>query len=135
MSIQDARTILESRDFTIPLRKALVEKAWAGTQVSGDDRQYPDFRVYTEEIRTQDEANIRLVMTFSCYDHSSEAQVNSMVWTIEEWEDEEVLDAAIQAVFNQIVGGGLTGRGDMDTPPEATTNESIVKNWKNFLHS
>jgi hypothetical protein len=58
-----------------------------------------------------------------------------MVHTIEEWEDEEVLDAAIQAVFNQIVGGGLTGRGDMDTPPAQTTNESIVKNWKNFLHS
>ena len=135
MSVQDARTVLESRDFTIPLRKALVEKAWAGTQVSGDDRQYPDFRVYTEEIRTQDEANIRLVMTFSCYDHSSEAQVKSMKWTIEEWEDEEELDAKIQAMFNHVVGGGLTGRGDMDTPPAQTTNESIVKNWKNFLYS
>jgi len=135
MSVQDARTILESRDFTIPLRKALVEKAWAGTQVSGDDRQYPDFRVYTEEIRTTDEANIRLVLTFSCYDHSSEAQVKAMKWTIEEWEDEEVLDAKIQAMFSHIVGDGLTGRGDMDTPPAQTTNESIVKNWKNFLYS
>jgi hypothetical protein len=135
MSIQDARTILESRDFTIPLRKTLVEKAWAANQTSEDARQYPDFRVYTEEIRTQDDENIRLVLTFGCTDSSSDAQVNSMVHTIEEWEDEEVLDAAIQAVFNQIVGGGLTGRGDMDTPPAQTTNESIVKNWKNFLHS
>jgi hypothetical protein len=137
MSIQDARTVLESRDFTIPLRKALVEKAWAGTQVSGDDRQYPNFRVYTEEIRTTTEENIRLVLTFYCNDNSSEAQVKSMRWTIEEWEDEEVLDAAIQAVFNQVVGENIPATDDRveDTPPVQTTNESIVKNWKNFLYS
>lgn len=137
MSAQDARTILESRDFTIPMRKALVEKAWAGTEVSGDDRQYPDFRVYTEELRTTTESNIRLVLTFSCYDHSSEAQVKSMKWTIEEWDDEEELDAAIQAVFNQVVGENIPTTDDRveDTPPAQTTNESIVKNWKNFLYS
>ena len=140
MSVQDARMVLESRDFTIPLRKALVEKAWAANQTSEEPRHYPDFRVYTEEIRTQDDENIRLVLTFYCDDNSTDAQVRSMKWAIEEWEDEEVLDAAIQAVFNQIVGGGLTGRGDMDVPPakgtnQEVTNESIVKNWKNFLNS
>ena len=138
MSAQDARTILESRDFTIPMRKALVEKAWAGTQVSGDDRQYPDFRVYTEDLRSADgTSNIKLVLTFSCYDHSSDAQVKSMRWTVEEWEDEDELDAAIQAVFNQVVGENIPATDDRveDTPPAQTTNESIVKNWKNFLYS
>jgi len=140
MSIEDARMILESRDFTIPLRKALVEKAWAGTEASEDDRQYPAFRVHTEELRTTDDTNIQLVLTFYANSSSSDAQVKSMRWTVDEWEDEEVLDAAIQAVFNQIVGGGLTGRGDMDVPPakgtnQEVTNESIVKNWKNFLNS
>jgi hypothetical protein len=151
MSVQDARTILESRDFTIPLRKALVEKAWAGTQVSGDDRQYPSFRVYTEEIRTTDEENIRLVLTFSCDDGSSDAQVKSMRWTIEEWEDEEVLNTAIQAVFDQLTGREESAESDeWDEESEKrfqalaqkekessqeVTNESIVKNWKNFLYS
>tara|TARA_Y100000996_G_scaffold295325_4_gene233739 strand:- start:2002 stop:4434 length:2433 start_codon:yes stop_codon:yes gene_type:complete len=138
MSAQDARTILESRDFTIPMRKALVEKAWAGTEVSEDDRQYPDFRVYTEDLRSADgTSNIKLVLTFSCYDHSSDAQVKSMRWTVEEWEDEDELDAAIQAVFNQVVGENIPATDDRveDTPPAQTTNESIVKNWKNFLYS
>jgi len=160
MSAQDARTILESRDFTIPVRKALVEKAWADTQASNDDRHYPNFRVYTEELRTQDETNIKLVMTFEADVGSSDAQVKSMRWTVDEWDDEEVLDAAIQEVFNQVVGGGLTGRGDMDAPAKESdewdeesekrlqalaqkekessqevTNESIVKNWKNFLYN
>ena len=151
MSAQDARTILESRDFTIPLRKALVEKAWAGTEVSGDDRQYPDFRVYTEELRTTTESNIRLVLTFSCYDHTNEAQVKSMRWTIEEWDDEEELDAAIQAVFDQLTGREESAESDEwdeesekrfqalaqkeKEPSPEVTNESIVKNWKNFLYS
>ena len=134
MTGQDARMILESRDFTIPLRQALAEKAWAGTQVSGDDRQYPNFRVYTEELNTPTESNIRLVLTFYCNDNSSEAQVKSMRWIIEEWEDEEVLDAAIQTVFNQIVGD-LKDQLRQGAEPAQTTNESIVKNWKNFLYS
>lgn len=171
MSVQDGRMVLESRDFTIPLRKALVDHAWIKTMTKDDDRHYPNFRVYTEELRTASfdrdnpdietsESNIRLVLTFSCTESSTDAQVNSMMSTCEEWEDEEVLDAAIQEVFNQIVGTGLTGRGDMDAPAKESdewdeesekrfqalaqkekepspevTNESIVKNWKNFLNS
>jgi hypothetical protein len=159
MSAQDARMILESRDFTIPLRKALVEKAWADTGMLPDDRHYPNFRVHTEELRTQDETNIKLVLTFEADANSSDAQVKSMRLTVDEWDDEEVLDAAIQEVFNQVVGEGLTGRGDMDTPTkdsgerdeeseksasprfprlmpsQKVTNESIVKNWKNFLYN
>jgi len=153
MSIQDARTILESRDFTVPVRKVLVEKAWAGTQVSGDDRQYPPFRVHTEELRTKDETNIKLILTFEANVNSSDAQVKSMKWTVDEWDDEDILDAAIQAVFDKIVGGSRkAGRADGDWDEEAekrfqalaqkekessqeVTNESIVKNWKNFLYN
>ena len=60
-----------------------------------------------------------------------------MRWTVEEWEDEDELDAAIQAVFNQVVGENIPATDDRveDTPPAQTTNESIVKNWKNFLYS
>jgi hypothetical protein len=137
MSIQDARTILESRDFTIPVRKVLVEKAWAGTQVSNDDRQYPAFRVHTEELRAQDGTNIKLILTFGVSESSSDAQVKSMRWTVDEWDDEDILDAAIQEVFNQVVGENVPTTNDRveDAPPTETTNESIVKNWKNFLYN
>ena len=74
-----------------------------------------------------------------------------MRWTIEEWDDEEELDAAIQAVFDQLTGREESAESDEwdeesekrfqalaqkeKEPSPEVTNESIVKNWKNFLYS
>ena len=77
--------------------------------------------------------------------------------TIEHNDDEDELEARVQAVFNQVVGEHVQTTDDRtEDPPNANnhkkvpddfkdanrdeygrevTNESIVRNWKNFLYS
>ena len=150
MSAQDARMILESRDFTIPLRKALVDHTWIKAMTKDDDRHYPNFRVYTEELRTQDETNIKLVITFEADVNSSDAQVNTMKDVLDVWWEEEPLIEAVQKVFNQVVEENTADDAALAAASEKrdqalaqkekessqeVTNESIVRGWKNFLHS
>ena len=142
--------ILESRDFTIPLRKALVDHTWIKAMTKDDDRHYPNFRVYTEELRTQDETNIKLVITFEADVNSSDAQVNTMKDVLDVWWEEEPLIEAVQKVFNQVVEENTADDAALAAASEKrdqalaqkekessqeVTNESIVRGWKNFLHS
>ena len=137
MSPEDVKTILMSREFSIPLRKALVEHAWIEENSPPESRHYPNMITKVSTLGTGENATIRLYMVLSVNDNSSEAQVESMKATIEHNDDEDELAARVQAVFNQVVGEHVQTTDDRteDTPPVQPTNESIVRGWKNFLHS
>tara|TARA_B100001250_G_scaffold369935_1_gene353755 strand:- start:3 stop:632 length:630 start_codon:yes stop_codon:yes gene_type:complete len=158
MSPEDVKTILMSREFSVPLRKALVEHAWSEEGTSGDNRHYPNMITKVGTVGTTAEnAMIRLYMVLEVNDNSSEEQVEAMKVTIEHNDDEDELAARVQAVFNQVVGEHVQttddrtedsdewdeeaekryqalAQKDKESSQEAT-NESIVRNWKNFLYS
>tara|TARA_Y100000004_G_scaffold193438_1_gene255977 strand:+ start:103 stop:2529 length:2427 start_codon:yes stop_codon:yes gene_type:complete len=157
MSPEDVKTILMSREFSVPLRKALTQHAWNEEGTPGDDRHYPNMTTRVSQIGTGDTPTIRLYMELEVNDNSSEEQVEAMKLTIEHNDDEEELEARVQAVFNQVVGEHVQTTDDRtkDLPnannykkvPDAfkdanrdeygreVTNESIVRNWKKFLYS
>ena len=136
MSLEDVKTILMSREFSVPLRQALTQHAWNEEGTSGDDRHYPNMITKVGVIGTGDNPVIRLYMVLEVYDNSSEEQVEAMKITIEHNDDEDELAARVQAVFNQVVGEHVQTTDDRTAePPRDATNESIVRNWKNFLYS
>ncbi len=158
MSPEDVKTILMSREFSVPLRKALVEHAWSEEGTPGDNRHYPNMITRVSELRTTGGSPmIRLYIVLEVNDNSSEEQVEAMKVTIEHNDDEDELAARVQAVFNQVVGEHVQTTDDRtEDPPNANnhkkvpddfkdanrdeygrevTNESIVRNWKNFLYS
>jgi len=137
MSPEDVKTILMSREFSVPLRKALVEHAWAEEGTPGDDRHYPNMITKVSELRTTSGSPIiRLYIVLAVNDNSSEEQIEAMKVTIEHNDDEDELAARVQIVFNQVVGEHVQTTDDRtEEPPRDVTNESIVKNWKNFLYS
>ena len=158
MSPEDVKTILMSREFSVPLRQALTGHAWNEEGTPGDDRHYPNMITKVSELRTTaGSPMIRLYMVLEVNDNSSEEQVEAMKITIEHNDDEDELAARVQAVFNQVVGEHVQTTDDRtENPPNANnhkkvpddfkdanrdeygrevTNESIVRNWKNFLYS
>mgnify|MGYP003303757454 FL=1 len=136
MSLEDVKTILMSREFSVPLRQALTQHAWNEEGTSGDDRHYPNMITKVGVIGTGDNPTIRLYMVLEVNDNSSEEQIEAMKITIEHNDDEDELAARVQAVFNQVVGEHVQTTDDRTAePPRDATNESIVRNWKNFLYS
>lgn len=136
MSPEDVKTILMSREFSVPLRKALTQHAWNEEGTPGDDRHYPNMTTKVESLGTGAGASVRLYIVLAVNDSSSEEQVEAMKLTIEHNDDEEELEARVQAVFNQVVGEHVQTTDDRtEEPPREVTNESIVKNWKDFLYS
>lgn len=158
MSPEDVKTILMSREFSVPLRQALTQHAWNEEGTSGDDRHYPNMTTRVSQLSTTGGSPlIRLYMELEVNDNSSEEQVEAMKITIEHNDDEDELAARVQAVFNQVVGEHVQTTDDRtEDPPNANnhkkvpddfkdanrdeygrevTNESIVRNWKNFLYS
>lgn len=136
MSPEDVKTILMSREFSVPLRQALTQHAWNEEGTPGDDRHYPNMTTKVGTVGTGENATIRLYMVLEVNDSSSEEQVEAMKITIEHNDDEDELEARVQAVFNQVVGEHVQTTDDRtEEPPREATNESIVKNWKNFLYS
>ena len=89
------------------------------------------------ELRTTSGSPIiRLYIVLAVNDNSSEEQIEAMKVTIEHNDDEDELAARVQIVFNQVVGEHVQTTDDRtEEPPRDVTNESIVKNWKNFLYS
>tara|TARA_Y100001937_G_scaffold119345_1_gene174921 strand:+ start:38192 stop:40543 length:2352 start_codon:yes stop_codon:yes gene_type:complete len=137
MSPEDVKTILMSREFSVPLRQALTQHAWNEEGTPGDDRHYPNMITRVSELRTTGGSPmIRLYMELQVTDNSSEEQVEAMKITIEHNDDEDELAARVQAVFNQVVGEHVQTTDDRtEEPPKEVTNESIVRSWKNFLYS
>ena len=136
MSPEDVKTILMSREFSVPLRQALTQHAWNEEGTPGDDRHYPNMTTRVSQLSTGDNPTIRLYMELQVTDNSSEEQIEAMKITIEHNDDEDELAARVQAVFNQVVGEHVQTTDDRtEEPPRETTNESIVRNWKNFLYS
>jgi len=136
MSPEDVKTILMSREFSVPLRQALTQHAWNEEGTPGDDRHYPNMITKVGVIGTGDNPTIRLYMVLEVNDNSSEEQIEAMKVTIEHNDDEDELAARVQAVFNQVVGEHVQTTDDRTAePPRDATNESIVRNWKSFLYS
>ena len=136
MSPEDVKTILMSREFSVPLRQALTQHAWNEEGTPGDDRHYPNMTTRVSQVGTGDTPTIRLYIELEVNDNSSEEQVEAMKLTIEHNDDEEELEARVQAVFNQVVGEHVQTTDDRtEEPPREATNESIVRNWKKFLYS
>ena len=143
MSADDVRMILESREFTVPLRKLLVERVWDSEDYAADDRHYPNFKVFTEELRRPGGIFLtRFVMTFYVNASSSDAQVKTMKDVIEYWDDEASLKQAVVLTFDSIrddISADSTPEDPAPTteppPNQQTTTESIVRGWKSFLYN
>ena len=136
MSPEDVKTILMSREFSVPLRQALTQHAWNEEGTPGDDRHYPNMTTRVSQLSTGDNPTIKLYMELEVNDNSSEEQVEAMKLTIEHNDDEDELAARVQAVFNQVAGEHVQTTDDRtEEPPREVTNESIVRNWKDFLYS
>ena len=97
MSPEDVKTILMSREFSVPLRQALTQHAWNEEGTPGDDRHYPNMITKVGVLGDPgfgDDSGptIRLYMVLEVNDNSSEEQVEAMKVTIEHNDDEEELE-------------------------------------------
>ena len=152
MSAKDGTVIVENREFSVPLRKALVADAHKSTGLE----QYPQFRIDSEILPHKGGALLRTVITFFATYNDSDEQIKVMKETVEIWDDDDEVTRIAQEVFNQIVGDTKntpatkdSGEWDEESekrfqalaqkseepPLKEVTTESIVKSWKSFLHN
>ena len=152
MSAKDGTVIVENREFSVPLRKALVAAAHKNTGLE----QYPQFRIDSEILPHKGGALLRTVITFFATYNDSDEQIKVMKETVEIWDDDDEVTRIAQEVFNQIVGDTKntpatkdSGEWDEESekrfqalaqkseepPLKEVTTESIVKSWKSFLHN
>ena len=131
MSAKDASVVVENREFSIPLRKALVADAHKNTGLA----QYPQFKVRSEILPHKGTDLLRTTITFFASYNDSDEQIKVMKETVEIWDDDDEVLRVAQEVFDNIVGNIKPSTDEPPAPVQQTTTESIVKSWKSFLYN
>lgn len=119
------KRVLESRDFSIALKKKLV-----GPHLDETGHWPPNWSVDYQIMPSDDE--VEIVIRMEADSDAPDSSIHSMRETVEEWDDEDELRAAVKEVIDTFMKRVSNNKQSKEPLSES---KRIVDTWKEFLRA
>ena len=120
------KKVLGSRDFSIALKQKLVSPHLDGTG------HYPPNWSVKHKVMPTDDGEVEILIRMEADSDASDSSIHSMRETVEEWDDQDELRAAVKSVVDASMRKVSQNKQSKDPLSES---KRIVNTWKEFLRT